>query len=272
MAQKMKKRAMNSREWAVRLAEWGWYVFPIPPNHKEAWKGWPDASCGDPYEVGTYWPEPDANIGVHCGPSGLLVLDIDVVGSYEEAMDEIGTSAVPDTFTVQTASGKWHLYFSVPLENNYTNRVKIDGTQVDVRVNNGYVLGPGSRIAGNEYTIIYDDPVAALDTSPRLARWVTPSPRKTQVVHKSIWGRNQRSNEKVKQGILQTVLDAPDGELNSRLYWASCRAGEMIAMDEWELDDAERQLTEAATTANLESHRIGPTIQSGLNRGMSDTG
>jgi hypothetical protein len=262
----------TSREWAVELASRGWYVFPIPPNRKEAWKGWTEESMVDIKFIRECWPDDDANIGVHCGPSNLLVLDIDVVGSYGKAVREIGTSAVPDTFTVQTASGKWHLYFSVPAVNTYSNRVKIDGTQVDVRVNNGYVLGPGSVIDGEEYTVVFDDPVAALDTSPRLVRWVTPTPRKVKVVKKSIWGRNQRSNEQAKQGILQTVLDAPDGELNSRLYWAACRAGEMIALDEWELDEAEHQLTEAATTANLESHRIGPTIQSGLRRGMDEQG
>ena len=268
-------QTMNSREWAVRLAERGWWVFPIPPNRKEAWTGWPEASEVDPALVYDQWPDDDANIGVHCGPSNLLVLDIDVVGTYEDAVDELAISAIPDTFTVQTASGKWHMYFSVPRENPYTNRGKLkraDGTKtrVDVRANNGYVLGPGSRIDGGEYTIIYDDPVAALDTSPRLVKWVTPPVRKVRPVVKSIWGRYTRSNEHVKQGILQTVLDAPDGELNSRLFWASCRAGEMIALGEWELDDAERQLTEAATTANLESYRIGPTLQSGLRRGMDE--
>jgi hypothetical protein len=262
----------TSREWAVELANKGWYLFPIPPNTKAAWEGWPDASTNDPEYIASTWPDDDANIGVHCGPSNLLVLDIDVVGSYDEAVHELGTSAVPDTFTVKTASGKWHMYFAVPAINNYTNRVKIDGTRVDVRVNNGYVLGPGSIIDGVPYAIAYNDAVAALDTSPRLVRWVTPSPRKVQVVKKSLWGRNLRDNDKIKDGVLKTILDAPDGELNSRLYWASCRAGEMIAQDQWDLDEAETALTEAATTANLESYRIGPTIQSGLRRGMDEPG
>lgn len=261
---------MNSREWAVNLIDRGWWVFPIPPNTKVGWKGWPEASTNDYEYVRDTWPDDDANIGIHCGPSGLLVLDIDVVGSYSDALSEVGTTAIPDTFTVQTASGKWHLYFSVPLENAFTNRVKVEGTQVDVRVNNGLVVGPGSMIDGSEYKIIYDDPVAPLSDSPRLAKWVKPKPRTVRPVTRSIWDRNKRSNQKAKDGILQIILEAPDGELNSRLYWASCRAGEMVAIGEWEMAEAELALTQAATEANLEPWRIGPTIQSGLRRGMSD--
>jgi hypothetical protein len=261
----------SSKLWAIDLAsELDWHVFPIPPNRKEAWKGWPQASTNDADYIAESWPDEDANIGVHCGPSGLLVLDIDVAGSYVEAMSEITIHSVPDTLTVRTASGKWHLYFSVPLVNEYTNRVKIDGTQVDVRVNNGYVLGPGSVINDSEYEIVYDDAIASLESSPRLVKWVKSRPRKLRSKPKSIWNRDSRSNAHAQQGILQVVLDAPDGELNSRLYWASCRAGEMVKAGQWELDDAERSLTEAATKANLESYRIGPTIQSGLGRGMSD--
>jgi hypothetical protein len=270
------KKMTTSREWAVDLAEaWGWYVFPIPPNSKRAWEGWPEASTNDAEYLETSWPDDDANIGLHCGPSNLLVLDIDVVGTYEQAMDALGTSAVPDTFTVQTASGKWHMYFSVPADNKYTNRVKIDGGPVDVRVNNGYVLAPGSRIDGHDYAIEYFDPPAELASSPRLVKWVTPKPRKQikmKLGNNTRWGKQQKSNEHIKDGILRIVLDAPDGELNSRLYWAACRAGEMIAIGEWTIEAAELALTTAATTANLESYRIGPTVQSGLRRGMDEQG
>jgi hypothetical protein len=226
--------------------------------------GWPELSTNDPAYVRDYWAEPygpRANIGVHCGPSGLLVIDIDRACSYDDMLDLL-PRGMDDTFTVRTASGKWHLYFSVEDSGGFTNRVGIHGLPVDIRVNNGYVLGPGSVVNGRGYEIIYDDPVAPL--SSRLAEWVKPPPRKK--VRRRKWGMTSR---KVKLGILQVVLDAPDGELNTRLHWAACRAGEMIGRGEWDQADAEARLEMAATEANLEPWRIGPTIASGIRTGLS---
>jgi len=75
---------MNSRDRALELVARGWWVFPVPPNEKQAWEGWTEVSSNDPVFVLDQWPEDTANIGVHCGPSNLLVLDIDYVGTFKE--------------------------------------------------------------------------------------------------------------------------------------------------------------------------------------------
>jgi Bifunctional DNA primase/polymerase, N-terminal len=264
----MMKKRMNSRPLAVALAERGWFVFPIPPNSKPAWENWPEHSCDDPYEVGSMWPEHEANIGVHCGPSELLVFDVDIVGDYETVIKKL-PFALPDTFTVQTASGKWHFYFSVPLENSYTNRTKVDNTAIDIRVNNGYVLGPGSEIEGTAYKIIYDDEPAWLPDYPRLDKWVRAREVKKRTRHEieRTWSRDKYALQREMKRLATNILTAKDGELNNKLYGASCDAGELIWCGHWDEEDAIDFLVQHAREANLEEYRIMPTIRSGLHRG-----
>lgn len=257
---------------AIALAERGWYVFPIPPNTKAAWEGWPDASSSDPDYIRECWPDADANIAVHCGPSGLLVVDIDEpFKTYDDLLDGIPwpPGQPSDTFTVRTASGKWHLYYSVPGDNGFTNRTNVNGLLIDVRVNNGYVLGPGSMIDGRKYEVAYDDPVIPLPA--KLAQWIKPPEWKHYESRPSIWGRyNPHAVRQRKLGLIQKVVDANEGNRNPMLHWVACRAGEMIAAGEWEQCEAEAQLAMAAEQAGLGSREIDTTIRSGIQMGIRE--
>ena len=65
---------------AVALAEVGYYVFPCRPRTKEPFAGthgWQDATR-DERQILQWWERwPDANIGIACGKSGIVALDID---------------------------------------------------------------------------------------------------------------------------------------------------------------------------------------------------
>jgi len=166
------------------------------------------------------------------------------------------------------------MYFSVPDDNPYTNRVKIPDnngvkTCIDVRVNNGYVLGPGSVIDDREYTIIYDDPVSPLKDSPKLMKWVTPRPtvKRTREQITRSWSMDKYMVRREQQRLGKLIAEAIDGELNTKLYRASCDAGELVAAGCWDEADAQAFLEQAATESNLEPWRIGPTVASGLRRG-----
>jgi len=67
---------------AVRLAERGWYVFPLRPGLKTPmYKGGFQRASADPTHVAKFWSQhPSANIGLYPGPSQLLVVDIDPPG------------------------------------------------------------------------------------------------------------------------------------------------------------------------------------------------
>src|SRR5437764_12390489 len=81
--------------WAAGYAEDDWYLLPIhgldtsgrctcgkegcshPGKHPRTKHGVKDATC-DPEQLERWWERwPDSNIGIDCGRSGLLVVDID---------------------------------------------------------------------------------------------------------------------------------------------------------------------------------------------------
>ena len=103
---------------AIAAAGNGWFVFPCKPGTKDPAVKWGTAATNDPEQVRRWWTEnPRYNIGIACGPSGLVVIDLDVgegkdgVQRWEELTDEHGT---PPTYTVGTPSGGRHHYFTLP--------------------------------------------------------------------------------------------------------------------------------------------------------------
>ena len=63
---------------AVEAARRGWAVFPCRPGDKRpAVPDWEHRACSDPERVGRYWPSGQHNIGIACGPSRLVVVDLD---------------------------------------------------------------------------------------------------------------------------------------------------------------------------------------------------
>jgi Bifunctional DNA primase/polymerase, N-terminal len=72
----------------------------------------------------------------------------------------------PDTFTVTTANGGLHLYFTAPAARVVVNTIGGQGPGIDFRApgrtSGGYVVGPGSVVDGRAYVIDRDLPIAPL--------------------------------------------------------------------------------------------------------------
>ena len=151
---------------AAALAR-GLAVFPISPGSRLAPPGWQTRASRDPDQM---WPQ-SSNIGVGCRASGIVVLDLD----RKHGVDGIATLDAlraeqgqpwPATFTVATAGGGLHLYFTAPPDRVVVNTIGLLGHGVDVRApgrtSGGYVIGPGSIVGGRAYTIDRDLPIEAL--------------------------------------------------------------------------------------------------------------
>jgi hypothetical protein len=86
------------------------------------------------------------NVGIACGPSGLVVLDEDEVGALERLSAKLG-QRIPRTYRVRTGRG-WHYYFRAPADRSVGNRAgALKAHHIDVRGgrgNGGYVVGAGS--------------------------------------------------------------------------------------------------------------------------------
>lgn len=168
---------------ALDAARRGWHVFPLRPGTKvPAVRHWEHEAILDPEQIRQLWtadlrrrdgwfvPEP-RNLGIACGPSELVVLDLDVpktddrtgwadhwrshgITSGAQVLDTLAEQAgqaLPHTYAVATPSGGRHLYFTAPDEVHVRNSAGRVGPMVDVRGEGGYVVGPGSRIHPHYY-------------------------------------------------------------------------------------------------------------------------
>lgn len=89
---------------------------------------------------------PKANIGIACGKSKLLVLDVDP--RHGGSLDVL-PERLPDTITVLTGGGGQHIYFS---SNDQTLKNCSIAPGIDVRCNASYVVAPPSvHKSGNSY-------------------------------------------------------------------------------------------------------------------------
>jgi hypothetical protein len=202
------------------------------------------------------------NLGVACKLSGLLVVDEDRPGAFAAFAASIGETVHP-TFTVTTAKGR-HFYYrqdpGAPLGNG---RGRLAGHGIDVRGggtgNGGYVVGPGSV---HQTGVIYSPADSSAPILPMPA-WLTealrpplPEPRRA---------RRPASTFAALKGLVRVVLEAtPERDRNTRLYWSSCRAAELVAAGSVDEATATGVLLDAATRTGLPEAEARRTIASGM--------
>jgi len=92
---------------------------------------------------------PEANVGIITGKiSNLVVVDVESGGDIKR---------FPETLTIRTGGGGWHLYYRYYPIANKTRIFPL----TDIRGDGGYVVAPGSTHAsGNKYEILTKDFIA----------------------------------------------------------------------------------------------------------------
>ena len=255
----------------------GWHVFPCRPGDKRpAVDRWEQRACADPEAVRRYWPSARHNVGIATGPSGLVVLDLDTHGHLPDGWREMpgirdGKDVLaqlcewagqpwPSTYMVATPSDGWHLYFTAPEGCEIRNSAGLLGPQVDVRAAGGYVVSAGSIVDGKPYEVLDAEGPSSLP--PWIYRLLTSRPEADRTAPRSYrpavaaFGRFG--------GLVHTVETAPEGQRNNILYWASCRAREMVTAGEVGADGATAFLVSAAVAAGLPERDARKTIASGM--------
>lgn len=164
-----------------------WHVFPLVPGSKRpAVDQWETRATTDPDRIRACWATGRFGIGIACGPSGLLVIDLDHPKPGQQpppvwqrrgitdGLDvlaavcaDAGQPLPPATFAVATPSGGRHMYYRQPtgaqLRNTHGARGGL-GWMIDTRGHGGYVAAPGTVIGGRAYTVLDNVPVADLPT------------------------------------------------------------------------------------------------------------
>ncbi len=161
----MKKNPLfiKAFEYAVR----GYSIIPIRKNKLpliDSWRKF-QTEAADEDQIEAWWKKsPQANIGIITGKvSGITVVDIDTKGGKAVALDTF-----PKTFTVETPTGGYHLYYIYAPEISQTANTFPQFPHVDIRNDGGYVIAPPSqcdyvknkeRVLGG-YKVVRNFPVA----------------------------------------------------------------------------------------------------------------
>ena len=288
---------MNALGAAAAAARRGWAVFPcLPRDKRPAVDRWEARACADPERVARYWPSDRHNVGVACGPSRLVVIDLDTAEHGGELPDNWRIPGVvngldvlavlceragqpwPCTFTVRTPLGGWHLYFQAVSGREIRNSAGKAGPMIDVRGGGGYVLAAGSVIDERAYA---DNPAGAaivkggkayeiIDGSPPvpLPEWLTglADPPRSTPESASINAARGLSDRVAARfdSLIATVLSARVTQRNNTLFWAASRAAEMVAAGQITSGQVHACLGEAAICVGLTERESERTIASAL--------
>lgn len=176
-------------EHALRLAEAGYYVFPVKENGKTPLVPWTERSTRNPDTIKGWWipdfgAEHNYNIGIDCGKSGILVVDVDCKNNqpgkenYEQLNKEKGFGE--DIFTVITPSGGLHLYYR---NSDFGNTASKLAVGIDTRGSGGYVLAAGSEIEGKAYVATVA--LSTRDTLQSVEPWLSEALRSSRTPARS---------------------------------------------------------------------------------------
>ncbi|WP_329218940.1 bifunctional DNA primase/polymerase [Streptomyces sp. NBC_01485] len=205
-----------------------------PPCHGECGRfghGVYDASA-DPARVRELFAAAPwaTGYGIACGlpPHHLIGVDLDTKSDTDStaALREIALRhlfTIPPTIVVRTPSGGRHLWLTGPPDVVVPNSAGRLAPGIDIRGAGGYLVGPGSHTAHGAYTTAPGTAHLTPAPCPRaLLRLLLPPPRP----HPGPYGGGNRADGAHGRGLLQFVLGAHEGQRNTRLFWAACRAYE----------------------------------------------
>ncbi|WP_406457427.1 bifunctional DNA primase/polymerase [Streptomyces sp. NBC_01622] len=164
--------------------------------------------------------------GIACGlpPHHLIGIDLDTKSGTDSssALRELALRhlfTIPETVVVLTPSGGRHLWLTGPPDVVVPNSAGRLAPGIDIRGAGGYLVGPGSRTEHGLYAAATATAhLAPAPCPPSLLRLLLPPPRTN---HPTPTSTGQHG-----QGLVQFVLAAHEGQRNTRLFWAACRAYE----------------------------------------------
>ncbi|MFE4800106.1 bifunctional DNA primase/polymerase [Streptomyces sp. NPDC056708] len=276
---------------ALRAAERGWHVFPLRPGMKRpalhgeeqcprtgacttGHRKWEDRATTDPDRIRRAWADRPFNIGIATGPSGLVVVDLDMpkpnsstdtpsgVTTFEALCERTG-QAVPAAYRTRTASGGHHLYFTAPPGTRLANSAGKLGPLIDTRAWGGYVVAPGSVVNGQAYEVTEPAPMAELPAW--LLGVLTAAPAPAQPVRIQVPRFGNRAADAALERETATVRATTEGGRNEQLLRSARAVGRFVAWGDLPRHVVEEAFQAAGESTGLPAAECRTTIRSALN-------
>jgi hypothetical protein len=282
-------QATTTTTAALATISRGWSIFPVLPNAKSpVITDWENRATRNADVIAKVWRS-DHNIGIACGPSGLVVVDLDCGKPLPATWDTMpgvvdGQDVLavlcerhdpewpswPDwrsTYTVQTPSGGWHLYFKAADDTIRNSTAKL-GPMIDIRAAGGFVVGAGSVVNGSAYEVVIDN-----DPKP-LPQWISRLlVARPKVEPQSLASRlsllskpGVRSADRYVTAAFNNELDAvrtaPQGQRNDQLNRSAFAISRFVAASQLDGTHAAAALLDAALHAGLTEFESVRTIRS----------
>jgi len=202
-------------ESALSYVNSGWYIFPVLPRGKRPLTshGFKDAS-NDPDVIQNWWSRwPNANIGIACEASGIVVIDIDNkdngLENWQDLRDEFNIDV--STVTSLTGGGGVHLFYAPPKDFEIGRHIGEIATGIDICGKGGYVILPPSiHVSGNQYDW-------ELSSEPENCE-LLPFPEQLIPLIKKLWPKKNmlKDDFKIHEGNRDNHLISQAGSMRSR--------------------------------------------------------
>jgi len=242
---------------ALAAAERGWPVFPIHQNGKyPAVKDWENRATTDPAQLEQWWEKVPYNIGIACGPAGLVVIDLDSArgqspppqwaehgvthGSQVLAFlaQRAGEPDPIDTYTVISPNDGEHRYYLTPpdlaLRNTIGELGNGLGWRIDTRAHGGNIIAAGSvRRIGTRLRCYQAHPQRPADPAP-LPQWLAtrlsppPPPQRTPIRLRPGAHRLDAYLQAALLGEAKNVTLAISGTRAGTLFTSAAALGELV--------------------------------------------
>jgi putative DNA primase/helicase len=279
---------------ALIYASWGWAIHPLhsitpdgvcscgerdcsgPGKHPRLSK-WPDRATTDPATIRRWWTRwPGANIGLACGLSGLLVVDLDVkrqdngLETWQALKERYGALDDRHTPASRTPSGGQHILFAANGAALGNSSGKL-GPGIDTRGSGGYIVLPPSTLADGQ-AWSWEPSAHPRDCSPvplpgcleELLATANDSPTArspTAPVHTGAYARA------ALEGELGKLVMATEGRRNDTLNAAAFSLGQLVGARLLERAEVTSKLQAVAMATGLTERESLATIKSGLDAG-----
>jgi len=305
---RLDREVLRLRQVALDAAAAGLFVFPVKAGSKipafhgetrcrgrgpcaEGHQGWEQRATRDPAQIRRWWSNSTRwNVGIACGPSGLVVIDLDTrteplpdwdgATTGREVLDQLAAQhgeTLPDTYSVRTPTDGEHAYYRMPdgleLRNTQGGHGHSLGPLVDTRAIGGFVVGAGSIRPEGAYLVAEHGQIAELPTWLATLLTPPPAPRPQGPPTKGL--STTRANAyiaAIQADELDKVEHAAEGRRQVTLLNAARVFGQLVGGGELDADNAYAVLLDAAAAhigfAGFTRAEAERTITRGMSFGM----